>query len=86
MNITLYRYLGERNKVDKSGDLVYVLSTTGQFKADTAVLSPSLILSLPSGQISAVTDEDSNVIDNIIVQASNENEVIDFNYFYIEMR
>ena len=83
MNITLYRYLGERNKVDKSGDLVYVLSTTGQFKADTAVLSPSLILSLPSGQISAVTDEDSNVIDNIIVQASNENEVIDFNYFYI---
>lgn len=83
MNITLYKYLGERNKVDKSTELVHVLSTSGQFKAGTAVLSPSLILSLPSGQISAVTDEGGNVIDNIIVQASNENEVIDFNYFYI---
>lgn len=81
MTITLYKYTGEKDRVDKSGDLIQVLQTSGQFKADTSVLSPTLMLSLPTETESLLTDEDGNVIDD--VQVSVGGMVLDFNYFYV---
>ena len=83
MNLTLYKYLGERNKVDKSNDLVFVMSATGSFKADVNVLSPTLILSLPAESFEYLTDENLNEIDDVVL-TSEEGKVLDFNYMYIE--
>ena len=81
MTITLYKYTGEKDKVDKSGDLQTILTTTGQFKADTSILAPSLILALPTQDEELLTDENGNLIAD--VQVSVGGKVLDFNYFYV---
>ncbi|MBQ1348859.1 MAG: hypothetical protein IIY58_05870 [Aeriscardovia sp.] len=84
MRLQLYRYLGEKNKIDKSGDLIQVGTCYGSFKGETSVLNPSLLLSLPLEGTSFVTDEDGNLIDDIIVYDGNKDEILNFNYFYIK--
>ena len=84
MNVTLYKYFGEKNKVDKSGDLQVVLSLTGKLKADTSILNPSLLLSLPFEGMSYLTDENGNLIADVLSSSSDEDEVLNFNYFYIK--
>lgn len=83
MTITLYKYLGEREKVDKSSDLSFILSTSGKFKGDVSITSPVLILTLPVGRVEYVTDENGNEIEDIIA-IDETGEVLNFNYFYIE--
>ena len=83
MNVTLYKYLAERNKVDKSGDLVFVASCTGAFKADVNILSPALLLSLPPQGALALTDENGDLIADICLVDGVHDEVLDFNYMYI---
>ena len=82
MNVILYKYYGEHNKVDKSGDLTQVLSLTGSFKADTSILNPSLLLSLPLEGLSYLTDENGNLIADVIT-LDGTGEVLNFNYMYI---
>lgn len=84
MNLILYKYFGERKKVDKSAELVFILSTTGQFKADTSILNPSLLLSLPFEGVSYLTDENGNLIADVVASSGSDAEVLNFNYFYIE--
>ena len=85
MNVTLYKYTGDREKVDKSSDLIFILTATGQFKAETSVLSPTLLLSIPLEGDEFLTDEDGNLIADVIVGAGDDSgQVRDFNYFYIE--
>lgn len=81
MNVTLYKYTGERERVDKSSLLQVVLEVTGEFKAEVNVLTPSLFLTLPPS-VEYLTDENGNVIDEVIVTEGEG--VLDFNYFYIE--
>ena len=83
MNLTLYKYLGERNKVDKSNDLVFVMTATGSFKADVNILSPTLILSLPTEGFEYLTDENQNEIDDVVLTDGEAGNVLDFNYMYI---
>ena len=83
MTITLYRYMGEREKVDKSSDLILVATASGQFKAETNVLNPSLLLSLPQEGVTLVTDENGNLIADVITYDGNDSEILNFNYFYI---
>ena len=83
MNLTLYKYLGERNKVDKSNDLVFVMTATGSFKADVNILSPTLILSLPVEGFEYLTDENQNEIDDVVLTDGEAGNVLDFNYMYI---
>lgn len=83
MTITLYRYISERNRVDKSDYLIYVGSATGSFKADTSVLNPTLLLSLPAEGMQLLTDESGNEIDDVMVSDGGENEILNFNYLYI---
>lgn len=83
MNLTLYKYLSERNKVDKFNDLVFVMTATGSFKADVNILSPTLILSLPIEAIEYLTDENLNEIDDVVL-TDGSGKVLDFNYMYIE--
>lgn len=83
MNLTLYKYLGERNKVDKSNDLVFVMNATGSFKADVNIFSPVLILSLPIEAFEYLTDEDLHEIDDVVLTDGEAGNVLDFNYMYI---
>lgn len=82
MNVILYSYRGERNRVNKLPYCSTVLEVTGKFKADTSVLSPSLLLSLPTGNVSKVTDSNSNVIADVVIEDGGS--VLNFNYFYIK--
>jgi hypothetical protein len=82
MTITLYKYLGEKNRVDKSGHLQTVLTTTGSFKKDTSVLSPTLLLALPTENFDYVTDENGNLIADVMASTEHDS-VLDFNYMYI---
>ena len=84
MNITLYRYLGERNKIDKSGDLVFVLRTSGKFKGEVSILAPSLVLSLPISDGETITDENGNRIADVVLSEGETPRVLNFNYFYIQ--
>ena len=86
MNVTLYKYYAERDKVDKSTDLTFVASVTGQFKADVSILNPSLLLSLPAEGSQLLTDENGNLIADVQLNDIQEGvvKVLDFNYFYIE--
>jgi len=81
MTIILYKYFGEKNRVNKSGDLQIVLETTGDFKSDTSILNPSLLLSLPVNGYDSLIDDDGHEIDEVV--AGEENGVLDFNYLYI---
>ena len=81
MHVTLYKYTGERNKVDKGAELTEVLQTSGQFKADTSILNPSLLLSLPVEQYQEITDGDGNEIADVVTGVNDE--ILNFNYFYI---
>lgn len=83
MTITLYKYMGEREKVDKSSDLILVATASGQFKAETNVLNPSLLLSLPQEGVTLVTDENGNLIADVITYDGSDSEILNFNYFYI---
>lgn len=82
MKITLYKYYGERNRIDKESMLTQVLTTSGKFKADVSMLNPVLLLSLPIEGTQYVTDENNNVIDDVVVNVE-DGSVIDFNYLYI---
>ena len=84
MNIKLYRYLGERNKIDKSGDLVFVLETSGDFKGEVSILAPSLVLALPIAEGENITDGDGNRIADVILSEGESARVLNFNYFYVE--
>lgn len=84
MNIKLYRYLGERNKIDKSGDLVFVLQTSGEFKDEVSILAPTLVLALPIATGENITDGDGNRIADVILSEGESARVLNFNYFYVE--
>ena len=84
MNVTLYKYYGEKTRVDKSNHLTLVATATGSFKADTSLLSPTLLLDLPAESTQLLTDEDGNEIDEVMVGEGEEGQVLNFNYFYIE--
>lgn len=83
MNVTLYKYYSEKNRIDKSGYLQLVKSVTGEFKADTSILSPTLFLALPNEGTEFITDESGNEIDEVVIDASSVGQVLDFNYFYV---
>lgn len=83
MNITLYKYYGERNRIDKSTELSRVLSVTGQFKADTSIFNPVFLLSLPLEGASYLTDDNGDLIADVIV-SGGEDSPLDFNYFYVQ--
>ena len=80
MNVTLYKYYGERNKIDKSNDLTFVMNAVGSFKADVSVLSPTLLLSIPIDPEQELIDGNGDEIDDAIVELAN---AVDFNYMYI---
>ena len=84
MNIKLYRYLGERNKIDKSGDLVFVLQTSGEFKGEVSILAPTLVLALPIDEAENITDENGNRIADMVLSSGEGARVLNFNYFYVE--
>lgn len=48
MNVNLYNYSGENERVDKSSGLSLVLSVTGQFKDAVSVIYPKLLLDVSS--------------------------------------
>lgn len=83
MNVTLYKYYSEKNRIDKSGYLQLVESVTGEFKTDTSILSPTLFLALPNEGTEFITDESGNEIDEVVINASSVGQVLDFNYFYV---
>lgn len=83
MNVTLYKYYSEKNRIDKSGYLQLVKSVTGEFKADTSILAPTLFLALPNEGTEFITDESGNEIDEVVIDASSVGQVLDFNYFYV---
>lgn len=81
MHLTLYKYQGERNKVNKQGDLIRVSDVTGTFKADISLLAPTLLLSLPAINANVLTDENGNEIADVVT--GDIASVYDFNYVYI---
>ena len=79
MHLVLYKYSGERNRVNKTSLLTQVLTTEGSFKGDVSLLSPTLLLSLPQ-EPQTLVDSLNNEIDEVITATA----VLNFNYFYIE--
>lgn len=79
MHLVLYKYSGERNRVNKTSLLTQVLTTEGSFKGDVSLLSPTLLLSLPQ-EPRTLIDNLNNEIDEVITAT----EVLNFNYFYIK--
>jgi len=79
MRLVLYKYSGERNRVNKTSLLTQVLETEGSFKGDVSLLSPTLLLSLPQ-EPRTLIDNLNNEIDEVITATA----VLNFNYFYIE--
>ena len=79
MHLVLYKYSGERNRVNKTSLLTQVLATEGYFKGDVSLLSPTLLLSLPQ-EPRTLIDDQNNEIDEVITATA----VLNFNYFYIE--
>lgn len=84
MHVVLYKYLGEKNRVDKSSFLSLVLDTTGTFKASVSILNPTLLLTLPLDPAYLLTDEDGDEIDEVALDNGEAVRVLNFNYFYIE--
>ena len=84
MHVTLYKYTGERNRVDKSNRLETILSVQGAFKGDVSLMSPVLLLSLPTEAVKRVTDENGNVIAGVVVGDIAIGGVLNFNYFYVQ--
>lgn len=84
MHVILYKYLGEKNRVDKSSFLSLVLDTTGDFKASVSILNPTLLLKLPLDPSYLLTDENGNEIDDVALDNGEAPRILDFNYFYIE--
>ena len=84
MNFLLYKYTGERNKVNKTPNLWFVLSATGEIKADTSILSPTLFLSLPLEEAQFLIDELGNLIADVCLLDGSATQVKNFNYVYIE--
>ena len=62
MHVILYKYLGEKNRVDKSSFLSLVLDTTGDFKASVSILNPTLLLKLPLDPAYLLTDENEDEV------------------------
>lgn len=83
MHLTLYKYLGEKNRLDKLSDLVFLSNVTGKFKADVSILSPVLLLNLPTINEQGLIDENNNEIGDVVL-TNDEGRVYDFNYVYIE--
>ena len=84
MHVILYKYLGEKNRVDKSSFLTLVLDTSGEFKASVSILNPTLLLKLPTQPKQLLEDENGNEIDEVQLDDGTATRVLDFNYFYVE--
>ena len=84
MHVILYKYLGEKNRVDKSYFLTLVLDTSGEFKASVSILNPTLLLKLPPQPKQLLEDENGNEIDEVQIDDGETPRILDFNYFYVE--
>ena len=84
MHVVLYKYLGEKNRVDKGSFLSLVLDTTGDFKASVSILNPTLLLKLPPQPKQSLEDENGDEIDEVQIDDGDAIRVLNFNYFYVE--
>lgn len=84
MHVVLYKYIGEKNRLNKSSFLSLVLDTTGDFKASVSILNPTLLLKLPLDPAYLLTDEDGDEIDDVALDNGEAPRILNFNYFYVE--
>jgi len=82
MKITLYKYSGEFNRVDKTDYLESALDLNVVLKQSTSLLKPVFILT--NSKTGTVVDDDSLVVDDITVTGKEvESLMIDYNYMYV---
>ena len=85
MKLTLYKYSGELNKIDKSNRLVKLIDLQGFFREETSITRPSIVIEY-GGSLNYIKAEDKYVLANglRLTGAKLNDVIVDCNYAYIE--
>ena len=85
MKLTLYKYSGELNKIDKSNRLVKLIDLQGFFREETSITRPSIVIEY-GGPLNYIKAEDNYVLANglRLTGAKLNDVIVECNYTYIE--
>lgn len=85
MKLTLYKYSGELNKIDKSNRLVKLIDLQGFFREETSITRPSIVIEY-GGSLNYIKAEDKYVLANglRLTGAKLNDVIVECNYAYIE--
>lgn len=85
MKLTLYKYSGELNKIDKSNRLVKLIDLQGFFREETSITRPSIVIEY-GGSLNYIKAEDKYVLANglRLTGAKLNDVIVECNYAYIK--
>lgn len=85
MKLTLYKYSGELNKINKSNRLVKLIDLQGFFREETSITRPSIVIEY-GGSLNYIKAEDKYVLANglRLTGAKIYDVIVECNYAYIK--